>query len=99
MSLIDAFNSVNKHDLIGMVETHLDSTFYDGRLTLEGYNFFKSNHPQNVKWVGVGLYVKESLPSQNRCDLVTLPECVVCEIQLNRTKYFFVLLYKSPSQD
>ena len=63
-SLIEAFNSVYKHDLIGIVETHLDSTFDDGRLTLDGYNFFKSNHPQNVKRGGVGLYVKESLPSQ-----------------------------------
>ena len=99
VSLIEAFNSVYKHDLIGIVETHLDSTFDDGRLTLDGYNFFKSNHPQNVKRGGVGLYVKESLPSQNRSDLVTLPECVVCEIQLDRKKYFFVVIYRSPSQD
>ena len=99
VSLIEAFNSVYKHDLIGVVETHLDSTFDDDRLTLDGYNFFKSNHPQNVKRGGVGLYVKESLPSQNRSDLVTLPECVVCEIQLNRKKYFFVVIYRSPSQD
>ena len=40
VSLIEAFNSVYKHDLIGIVETHLDSTFDDGRLTLDGYNFF-----------------------------------------------------------
>ena len=30
---------------------------------------------------------------------MTLPECVVCEIQLNRKKYFFVVVYRSPSQD
>ena len=99
MSLIEAFNSVYKHDLIGIVETHVDSTFDDGRLILDGYNFFKSNHPQNVKRGGVGLYVNESLPSQNHSDLVTLSECVVCEIQLNRKKYFFVVIYRSPSQD
>ena len=29
----------------------------------------------------------------------TLPECVVCEIQLNRRKYLFVVIYRSPSQD
>ena len=40
-----------------------------------------------------------SLPSKNRPDLVTLPECVVCEIQLNKKKYFSVVIYRSPSQN
>ena len=52
-----------------------------------------------MKRGGVGLYVKDSLPTTERIDLVTLPECVVCEIQLNRKKYFFVVIYRSPSQD
>ena len=99
VSLIEAYNSVYKYDLIGIVETHLDSTVDKDRLTLEGYSFFKNNHPQNVKRGGVGLYVKDSLPTTERIDLVTLPECVVCEIQLNRKKYFFVVIYRSPSQD
>ena len=86
--LIEAYNSVYKYDLIGIVETHLDSTVDKGRLTLEGYSFFKNNHPQNVKRFGLGLYVKDSLPATERIDLVTLPECVVCEIHLNRKKYF-----------
>ena len=46
-----------------------------------------SNHPQNVKRGDVGLYVKDSLSSTNRSDLATLPECAVCEIQLNRKRY------------
>ena len=52
-----------------------------------------------MKRGGVGLYVKDSLPTTERIDLVTLPECVVCEIQINRKKYFFVVIYRSPSQD
>ena len=99
VSLIEAYNSVYNNDLIGIMETHLDSTVDDGRLTLDGYTFFKSNHPQNIKRGGVGLYVKDSLPSQNRSDLATLPESIVCEIQLNRNKYFFAVIYRSPSQD
>ena len=99
VSLIVAYNLVYNNDLIGIVETHLDNTVDDGRLTLDGYTFFRSNHPQNIKRGGVGLYVKDSLPSQNRSDLATLPECVVCEIQLNRKKYFFVVIYRSPSQE
>ena len=36
---------------------------------------------------------------KNRSDLVTLPECIMCKIQLNRKKYFFVVVYRSSSQD
>ena len=96
---MEAYNSVYKYDLIGIVETHLDSTIDNDRLTLEGYTILKNNHPHNVKRGGVGLYVKDSLPTTERFDLVTLPECVVCEFQSNMKKYFFVVIYRSPSQD
>ena len=49
VSLIEAYNSVHSYDLIGIVETHLDSTTDESKLTLDGYSFFKSNHPQNIK--------------------------------------------------
>lgn len=52
-----------------------------------------------MKRGGTWLYIKDLIPSNNRLDLMTLPECVVCEIQLNRKKYSFVLVYRSPSQD
>ena len=89
VSLLEAYNSVYSNDLIGIVETHLDNTVDEDRLSLHGYTFIKDNHPQNVKRGGVGLYIRDSLPSTNRPDLSTLPECVVCEIQINRRKYFF----------
>ena len=79
--------SVYNYDLIGIVETHLDSTIDENKLAL------------NVKRGGVGLYMKDSLPSKRRSDLVTLPECIVYEIQINRKKYFFAVIYRSPSQD
>ena len=53
---------------------------------------------KNVKRGGVGLYCKDSLASIQRLDLVTLPECVVSEIQLNKKRYFSALIYRSPSQ-
>ena len=99
VSLIEAYNSDYNYDLIGIAETHLDSTVDKDRLALDGYTFIQNNHPQNVKRGGVGLYVKDTLPSNERFDLVTLPECIVCEVQLNRKKYFFVVIYRSPSQN
>ena len=88
VSLIEAYNSVYNYDMNGVVETHLDSTIEESRLALDGYTFIQSNHPHDIKRGGVGLYIKEPLASQNRADLVTLPECIVCEIQSNRKKYF-----------
>ena len=71
VSLIEAYNSVYNYDLIGIVETHLDSMIDEGRLALDGYTFVKSDHPQNVKRGGVGLYIEDSLASRDRSDLVT----------------------------
>ena len=99
VSLIEAYNAVYSYDLIGKIETHLDSTVNEDKLALDRYKFIKNNHPQNVKKGGVGLYIKKSFPSKDRFYLVTLPECVVSEIPIDRKKYFFVVIYRSPSQD
>ena len=52
-----------------------------------------------MKRGGVGLYIKDSLSSLNRSDLVTLPGCIVHKILVNRKKYFFSVIYRCPSQD
>ena len=98
-SLLEAYNSIYNYDLICIVEAHLDSSIDEGRLALNGYTFIKNNHPLNVKRGGVGLYIKNSIPFINRFDLVTLPKCVVSEIRLGSSKYFFVVIYRSPSQE
>ena len=98
VSLINSYNSVYNYDLIGIVETHLDSTADESKLALNGYSFLRSNYPQDLKRGGVGPYVKDTFPARNRLDLVTVHECIVCEIQLNRRKYFLIALYRSPSQ-
>ena len=41
-----------------------------------------------MKKGGVGLYIKDSLPSKSRSGLVTLPECIVHEIHLNKKSTF-----------
>ena len=99
VSLNEANNSVYNNDLIGIVETYLDSTVDEDRLALDGYSFFKANHPWSVKRGGIGQYVKNSLPCKDRLDLASLPECIVSKIHLNRKKYFYFVIYRSPSQD
>lgn len=88
ISLIEAYNTIYEYDLIGIMETHLDSTVDERKLTLDGYSLMKSNYARNIKRGGVGLHVKDSFPAKNRLDLVTLPECIVCEVQLNRKECF-----------
>ena len=99
VSLIEASNSLYNYDLIGIAETHLDDSIDQERLILKGYEFINCNHPLNSKRGGVGLYVKDSLPKKERPDIATLPESIVCELNLDRKKYFFVVVYRSPSQD
>ena len=99
VSLIEAYNSIYNYDLIGIAETHLDDSVDQERLILKGYEFINCNHPLNSKRGGVGLYVKDSLPKKERPDIATLPESIVCELNLDRKKYFFVVVYRSPSQD
>ena len=99
LSLIEAYNSVYEYDLIGVVETHLDSSTEEEKLILNGYSFISQNHPQDIKRGGVGLYIKDSLPYKERSDIATLPKCIVCELHLNRKKFFFTIIYRSPSQN
>ena len=76
VSLIEAYNTVYNYDLIGVVETHHDSTVGESKLDIDRYSFYKSTHPENGKRGGVGFYVKESLPAREGNDLETLPECL-----------------------
>ena len=89
VSLIEAYNSVYHYDMIGVVETHLDSTIEESRLALDGYTFIQSNDPHDVKRGGVWLYIKESLASQNHSDLVTLPECICVRDPIKQKKILF----------
>ena len=75
--MIEAYKLVYNYDLIGIVETHLDNTVDKDRLALDGSTFIQDNHLRNLKRGGVGLNIKDSLPSKNRSDFVTLPECIV----------------------
>ena len=104
ISLIEALQATESFDLFAVSESFLnDKTVKDD---LEIHGFFKdpiradsphaNNHPQG----GVCLYYRENLPLKHRKDLQLLDETIVCEIKLDRTKkLFFILSYRSPSQD
>jgi len=104
ISLIEALQATESFDIFAVSESFLNiNTVKDD---LEMHGFAKdpiradcpaaNNHPQG----GVCLYYRENLPLLHRKDLQLLDETIVCEIKLDRTKkLFFILSYRSPSQD
>ena len=99
VSLLEAYNTAYSYDMIGIVEMHLDGDIDMDILNLNSYYFINSNHPQNRKRGGVGIFIRESFPYRRKSELEILPECIVSEFHINRRKYFFVVLYRSPSQN
>ena len=93
---IEAHNSICNYYLIGVVETHLDSTVEDSKLMINGYTFIKDNNPLDVKGGGVGLFIRDSFLSTNRPDITIIPECIVCEIQVNQKKNFLQPFIEAP---
>ena len=78
------------------METHLDGDIDMGKLNLNSYYFINSNHPQNRKREGVGIYIGESFPYRRRSDLEILPECIVSEFHINRRNISLLYFIEVP---
>ena len=64
VSLLSAYISVHKFDIICLSETYLNSDIRsdDENLEIAGYNLVREDHPSNSKRGGVCVYYKSSLP-------------------------------------
>ena len=58
ISLLTAYNTVKKLDIICISETYLDSTVDDKTIELTGYNLIRAHYSNNQKRGGVCLYFK-----------------------------------------
>ena len=96
MKLIEAHNSLFNYDLISLCETGLNSIITIPDPLLNDYTFISANNINNVSHGGVGLFYKNSLPTINRSDLA-FEESIVVELKFGRKKFFFTVLYRSPS--
>ena len=58
VSLLIAYNSIHKFDIICLSETYLDSEILsdDDKLEIPGYNLARADHPNNIKRGGVCIY-------------------------------------------
>ena len=99
MSLLRAYISINKIDIICLSETYLDSSIPsdDDNLELPGYNLVRADNPTNTKRGGVCIYYHNSLPLKV-IDIQFLNECINFEIRIGRNLCSFLCLYRSPSQ-
>ena len=64
---------------------------------LDGYKLIRSDHPSNTKRGGVCIYYKESL-AVRLVGIISLPECLVCEVTVQNIKGYIVVMYRSPNQ-
>ena len=81
MSLLQAYNEINRFNIICLSETYLDNSYHtdDDQLTFPGYNLIRADNPNNIKRGGVCIYYRDSLPVKV-INLNILNECLVCEL-------------------
>ena len=99
VSLLTAYYSIHKFDIICLSETYLNSETLsnDENLNIPGYNLIRADHLSNTKRGGVCIYFKESLPLR-LYNVSYLNECICFEIMISNKLCNFVSLYRSPSQ-
>ena len=101
VGILEAFNTINKFDIICVSEFYLDSAFSSDNedINIKGYKLIRADHPNNIKRVGVCTYVRMfvSLPVR----VVPnhhLSECLILEVNLKNKKGYLVSLYPSISR-
>ena len=92
VSLLSAFISVHKLDIICLSETSPD----DYNLEIPGYNIIRKDHPSNTKRGGVCVYYKNTLLFKI-INIKYVQECITFEITIGRKCCKFICLYRSPS--
>ena len=97
LSLLRAFVSVHKFDIICLSEIYLDSSIDDVSLEISGFYLIHSDHPSNKRRGGICIYYKNFLPLK-ATGVRLLEECIAFDLITNRKLCRFVALYRSPSQ-
>ena len=99
VSLLKAYITAHKIDIICLLETYLDSSIQSDNDNLEipGYNLVRSDHPSNNKRGGACRYYKASFPLRI-INICFLRECITFEMLIGDKECNFIALYRSPSQ-
>ena len=95
LSLLRAYISVSKFDIIGLSETYLDSSIWQFGGTRVYFSTCRQSN--NTKRGGVCICYLNSLPLKV-LDIKFLNECINFEIIIGEKMCNFLYLYRSPSQ-
>ena len=100
VSQLQAFNLLHKFDILRILETHLDSSVSkdDNALSIEGYSIIRADLPSNNKRGGLCIYYNDKI-SVRQMSNISLPECLACEVVIEKKKGYVITLYRSPSQN
>lgn len=85
--------------ILALTETHLDQTFEDGELFIQGYNVYRKD--RNKYGGGVAFYIRDHLPVKIRTDvMISDIEALWLQIQMPHTKpLLMACCYRPPSAD
>ena len=97
LSLIIAYNTVQKFDIICISETYLNSSVNENLLLIPGYHLLRADHPENRKKGGVCLYYKEQL-SLRQIETPYFSQCILCTLTVQNKVGYVAVIYRSPSQ-
>ena len=99
VSLLSAYISVHKFDIICLSKTYLNSEIPsdDENLKIPGYSLVREDHPSNSKHGGVCVYYKSSL-SFRVINVRYLQESISFELRIGGKCCRFSCLYRSLSQ-
>ena len=95
MSLLQAYNSMHKFDIICSSETYFDNSYHsdDDQLALPGYNLIRADNPNNIKRGGVYICYRETWPVKV-IDVNILNECLVCELSFGSCLVYLVSTFE-----
>ena len=99
VSLLTAYNSIHKFDIICLSETYLnfETLSSNENWNIPGYNLITADHLSNTKRGGVCICFKESLPLR-LYNISYINECICFEIMISNKLCDFISHYRSPSQ-
>ena len=99
VSLLTAYNSIHKLDVICLFETYLNSkTLSNAKdLNIPSYNLIRADHLSSTMHDRVCIYFKESL-TLRLVNVTYLNECFCFTIMISNKLCHFISLYRPPSQ-
>ena len=97
LSLLPAYKTLHKFDVICISETYLDKSVDNDALSIDSYNIIRADYPHNQKRGGVCIYFKEQFKLQQ---IITpnFSECFFCEMSMESKTVYIAVKYRSPSQ-